>query len=187
MEIKEISITEIKPYENNAKEHPAEQVKQIANSIKEFGWQQPIVIDKNSEIVIGHGRYAAALSLGLEKVPCVRAEELTEEQINALRIIDNKTNESIWDIDILQGEIEELPECDFGEFGFSDYEIGAVKQVNLATEKSTKEKRKRIIIIMRNEEEQEKIKSLFGITDDLKPQYSAEDLMEREAEYESDK
>ncbi len=118
MKVKNISITEIKPYKKNAKKHPMEQVKHIANSIKEFGWQQPIVIDKNGEIVIGHGRYQAALYLGLDEVPVLRADDLTEEQIKALRLADNKTNESEWDNGLLSFELNEIVDIDMSDFGF---------------------------------------------------------------------
>ena len=122
MKVKNISITEIKPYAKNAKKHPMEQVKHIANSIKEFGWHQPIVIDKNGEIVIGHGRYQAALYLGLDEVPCLRADDLTEEQIKALRLADNKTNESEWDDELLNFELDEIVDIDMSDFGFADSE-----------------------------------------------------------------
>lgn len=186
MEIKQISIQKIKPYANNTKHHTPEQIKHIATSIKEFGWQQPIVIDRNNEIVIGHGRYAAALSLGLDKVPCVRADDLTEQQITALRIIDNKTNESIWDLELLQGEIKGLPEFDFADFGFNEFETGTYEETEEEPEdeatviKSEAPKKKRVIIIMRNDSEKELIKETFGIEGDIKPSYSAEELMAKE-------
>lgn len=90
MQIEYVSIGSIKPYERNAKKHPSEQVEHIANSIKEFGWQQPIVVDKDGVVVIGHGRLLAVKKLGYAEVPIVRAEDLSEQQIKALRIADNK-------------------------------------------------------------------------------------------------
>ena len=95
MKIEQLSVSEIKPYEKNAKKHPPEQVEHIANSIREFGWQQPLVIDKNNVLVIGHGRLLAAKKLGLEDVPVVRADDLTEAQIKALRLADNMTSAAI--------------------------------------------------------------------------------------------
>lgn len=103
-----IPISDLKPYPENTKIHTPKQIKQIAESIKQFGFRQNIVVDKNGVIVIGHGRFEAAKSLGLDSVPCVRIEDLTDEQIKALRIIDNKTNESEWDFDNLNLELESL-------------------------------------------------------------------------------
>lgn len=118
MKIEQISIKDIKPYEKNAKKHPAEQVEHIANSIREFGFRQPLVVDKDGVIVIGHGRFMAAKKLGMNEVPVVRADDLSEEQIKALRLADNKTNESEWDIDLLDVELDEIIDIDMSEFGF---------------------------------------------------------------------
>ena len=108
LEIVYLKPEELTPYAKNAKKHPAEQVDHIANSIKQFGFRQPIVIDAGNVVVIGHGRLLAAQKLGLEKVPCVRADDLTEDQIKALRLADNKTNESEWDLDFLDDELISL-------------------------------------------------------------------------------
>lgn len=118
MEVKQIPLAQIVPYERNAKKHPEEQVRQIANSIREFGWQQPLVLDKDNVVVIGHGRLLAAEYLGLEEVPVVYAEGLSETQIKALRLADNKLNESGWDFDLLDRELDELSDIDMTEFGF---------------------------------------------------------------------
>ena len=118
MNIENIAIKDIKPYERNAKKHPEEQVEHIANSIKEFGWQQPLVIDKDNVLIIGHGRLMAAKKLGLDTVPVIRAEQLSEEQVAALRLADNKTNESEWDFGILDGELDDIFDIDMSEFGF---------------------------------------------------------------------
>lgn len=123
MQIIEMNVDEIKPYEKNAKKHPPEQVEHIANSIKEFGYQQPLVVDKDNVLVIGHGRLLASKKLGIEKVPVVRADELTEEQIKGLRLVDNKLNESEWDFDLLNEELDSILDLDMGEFGFDlDFE-----------------------------------------------------------------
>lgn len=118
MEIKQMSVKDIVPYEKNAKKHPAQQVEHIANSIKEFGFQQPLVVDKNNVLVIGHGRLLAAKKLGMESVPCVCADDLTDEQIKALRLADNKTNESEWDFDLLDMELDDILDIDMSDFGF---------------------------------------------------------------------
>ena len=120
MKIENIRVDEIRPYEKNAKKHPAEQIKNIAQSIEDFGWQQPIVIDKDGVIIIGHGRYEAALRLGLETVPCTRADALTEEEAKKLRLLDNKLNESEWDLDLLA---EEMRELNYDDYDFGDYNL----------------------------------------------------------------
>lgn len=120
MDTVERKLSELKPYKNNAKLHPEKQVKTIAQSIKEFGWAQPIVIDENDEIIIGHGRLRAGLLLGLETAPCLVLKGLTEEQKKKLRLIDNKSNESEWDIELLRLELEDL---DFSDFPDVDWGI----------------------------------------------------------------
>lgn len=113
-------LAELIPYEKNAKKHDATQIANVAESIRQFGFVQPIVIDKNGVIVIGHYRALAAKKLGLEEVPCVCVDDLTPEQVNALRIVDNKSNESPWDFDFLEDELSELDLSDFDfDFGFS--------------------------------------------------------------------
>lgn len=121
MEIIYLKPGELTPYAKNAKKHPADQVEHIANSIREFGFRQPIVIDADNVVVIGHGRLLAAKKLGLDTVPCVRADDLTDAQINALRLADNKTNESEWDMELLGKELSELfNDIDMRQFGFDD-------------------------------------------------------------------
>jgi site-specific DNA-methyltransferase (adenine-specific) len=119
LRIEYIDPDKLTPYENNAKQHPDEQVEHIANSIREFGFRQPIVVDADNVVVIGHGRLLAAKKLGLETVPVVRADDLTEAQVKALRLADNKTNESGWDFTALEAELDELSaEIDMADFGF---------------------------------------------------------------------
>ena len=112
------------PYENNAKLHPPEQIDRLANGIKAFGWTQPIVIDKDNVIVIGHGRLMAAKQLHLEKVPVVMRDDLTDDEINACRLEDNKTNESDWDFEKLSVELAalDIAGIDMTQFGFEDIE-----------------------------------------------------------------
>ena len=115
MQIIQKKLADIVPYANNTKKHDETQIKNVAESIKKYGWVQPIVIDNDGTIVIGHCRALAAERLGIEEVPCVVVSDLTEEEINALRIVDNKTNESPWDFDLLSAE---LPEIDLSDFEF---------------------------------------------------------------------
>ena len=93
-----MDISQVRPYEQNAKKHPKAQVDAIARSIQEFGFNQPIVVDKNREIIVGHGRYYAAQQLGLQDVPVTVLENLTDDQVMAYRLADNKLNESEWDM-----------------------------------------------------------------------------------------
>lgn len=106
MNIIDMDINKIKPYEKNAKKHDDTQISNVAESIKQFGWKQPMVIDKDGVIVIGHCRYAAAKKMGLKVVPVVMADELNDEQVRKLRLLDNKTNESPWDFDLLAEDLE---------------------------------------------------------------------------------
>ena len=115
MQIIQKKLADIVPYANNTKKHDETQIKNVAESIKKYGWVQPLVIDNDGTIVIGHCRALAAERLGIKEVPCVVVSDLTEEEINALRIVDNKTNESPWDMDLLA---KELPELDLSDFDF---------------------------------------------------------------------
>lgn len=110
MEIQNYKLDHLKPYASNAKIHPQAQLEKIAKSIKEFGFLQPIVIDENNEIIVGHGRYEAASLLSLKEAPCILASDLTEEQVKAYRLADNKLNESDWDMDLAMEELKELSE-----------------------------------------------------------------------------
>ena len=101
------AIDAIRPYEKNAKKHPKKQVEQVANSIREFGFNQPIVVDKDGVIIVGHGRYEAAKYLGYEEVPVLEVD-LDEERAKAYRLADNKLNESPWDMDLVVEELKEL-------------------------------------------------------------------------------
>lgn len=121
MEIQEFGIDEIKPYEKNPRKNE-DSVKFVANSIKEFGFNVPIVIDADNVIVAGHTRWKAAKQLGLEKVPCIKKDDLTPAQIRAFRLADNKVGEfSQWDMELLGDELKDLGDVfDMGDFGFFD-------------------------------------------------------------------
>ena len=121
--IERLSPDAVIPYANNAKEHPDEQVKKIASSIKNYGWDQPIVVDADNEIIKGHGRLQAAELLGLDEVPVIRRDDLTDAEAKAARIADNKTAESPWNDDLLASELELLDDFDDVELGFDDGEI----------------------------------------------------------------
>lgn len=123
MEVKNIKVSELIPYEKNTKKHDKTQINNVAESIKQYGFVQPLVIDKNNVVVIGHCRLLAAKQLGMEDVPCVCVDDLTDEQVRALRIVDNKSNESEWDFDFLA---DELVDIDLGDFDF-DFGINKKK------------------------------------------------------------
>ena len=115
MEITNKRIADIIPYAANAKKHDKRQINNVAESIKQYGFVQPIVIDRDGVIVIGHCRALAAKKLGMQEVPCVCVDDLTPEQVNALRLVDNKSNESDWDFDLLA---DEIPGLDLSSFDF---------------------------------------------------------------------
>ena len=129
-----IEISKIIPYRNNAKTHTQKQIKQVAESIKRFGFVQPLVISKNNEVVIGHCRLEAAKLLELKEVPFISVENLSDKEVKALRLADNKLNESQWDMDLVLEELKALEddalvalsgfEKDFeNEFNFKNEEI----------------------------------------------------------------
>ena len=123
MDVRNISVKDLIPYDRNTKKHDKTQINNVAESIKQYGFVQPIVIDKNNTVVIGHCRLLAAKQLKMKEVPCVCVEDLTEEQVNALRIVDNKSNESEWDFDILPDELAEIDLSNFSfDFGIEDEE-----------------------------------------------------------------
>lgn len=110
-------LEEIHPYANNPRNND-DAVEAVANSIKEFGFKVPIIIDKNGEIIAGHTRYKASMRLGLTEVPCIIADDLTEDQVKAFRIADNKVAEiATWDLDALKIELEDI-QIDMSDFGF---------------------------------------------------------------------
>lgn len=114
-----MALTDITPYENNPRNNE-EAVEKVANSIKEFGFNQPIVVDKDNVIIVGHTRYLAAQELGLTEAPVIVAENLSDEQARAYRLADNKTGEiAEWDFEKLALELEEVESLDMSEFGFA--------------------------------------------------------------------
>lgn len=123
MEIKYKKIEDLKPYENNPRFND-DAVEYVAKSIKEFGFKVPLVITSGGVIITGHTRYKASLELGLKEVPCIIADDLTEEQIKAFRLVDNKASEiSDWNFALLEDELNNL-DIDMSDFGFNlDFNI----------------------------------------------------------------
>lgn len=121
MKVEDMKLSELKPYEKNPRKNDRA-VEPVANSIKEFGFRVPLVIDKDNVIVTGHTRYKAAKKLGMETVPCIKADDLSDEQIKAFRLADNKVGEiSEWDTELLDLECADLfadSNIDLELFGF---------------------------------------------------------------------
>lgn len=113
-----IAISGLKPYENNARVHSADQIQKIANSIREFGFVAPVIVDENNTILVGHGRAEAAKLAGLTEIPCRRVTHLTDEQKRAYILADNKLSDlGEWDYELLEMELDNI-ELDLSQFGF---------------------------------------------------------------------
>ena len=142
--VKWVAIDSIKPYEKNPRDN-SESIPKVAESIREFGFLQPIVCDSDGVILAGHTRYAASQSLGLKEVPVLFAKGLTEAQAKAYRLADNKVSESSrWDDGFLMEELNDLAVFDFdmADFGFDMSEVGRRRKSWAATEKKCNLKKK---------------------------------------------
>lgn len=192
MNIKNMKIETLKPYENNPRNNDGA-VEYVANSIKKFGFKVPIVVDKNNVIVSGHTRYRASLELGLKEVPVVVADDLTPEQIKAFRLADNKVAEkSSWDYGKLGIEIEDLLnlddlDLDLTDIGFGEFELKALTgdyepegfDEDLIKEYSENEQdylEKRRVIITYTEETAEIVRKMLGLEELKKVVYDIEEL-----------
>ena len=144
MQIKNINVDLLVPYQNNTKLHDEKQIKNVAESIRQYGFVQPLVVDKNNVVVIGHCRLLAAKKLKMADVPCVCVEDLTEEQVKALRIVDNKSNESPWDFDFLADELADLDLSDFDfSFGLPEkFDESTLDELFVDAEEKPKEPKK---------------------------------------------
>ena len=162
------NLARLKPYEKNAREHSPEQVAQIAASIVEFGFLNPILVDSNDGIVAGHGRLSAAKELALEVVPVVVLDHLTENQKKAYILVDNKLAENAtWNEDLLAEEIIKLnlQDFDLNILGWSDEELKALQEDGWASdiEDLTKDDEEHLdalqakITILLDEEDKEKV------------------------------
>lgn len=183
-------VEDIIPYENNPRKND-DAVDFVANSIKEFGFKVPIILDKENVIVAGHTRLKAAEKLGLKEVPCIIADDLTDEQIKKFRIADNKTGEiAFWDNELLKEEFLSMDDfSDMADFGFGDFELNILTGdyepdeyddeliEEYRRDDSELLKKKRLIINYETEEDEEFLKKLFN-TDNLKVLYQVEELKE---------
>lgn len=192
MNIVNIPIAEIKPYENNPRRNDAA-VEYVANSIREFGFKVPIIIDGDNVIVAGHTRWLAAQKLGMTEVPCVIADDLSPKQVKAFRLADNKVSEkSSWDYGKLGDEIRELLDIDLGfsltDIGFGEFEISALTgdfapdgfddEVIEQYSKNEQEhlEKKRVIITYTDENEAD-IKNILGVEEIKKIIYDISELL----------
>lgn len=122
MKVQNVSIQDVKPYPNNPRDNDAA-VGGVVKSLQQFGWQQPIVVDKDNVIIVGHTRYKAAKKLGMKEVPVVVADKLSPEQVKAYRLADNKTGENaVWNNKELLEELESFKDSDIFT-GFKSSEI----------------------------------------------------------------
>ncbi len=123
MRIIQKKISDLIPYLNNPRKNERA-IDKVAASIKEFGFKVPIIIDRDNVIVAGHTRLKAAELLGLDKIPCIVADDLSDEQLKAFRLADNKTGEfAEWDFELLAEELQDITDIDMSEFGFEVEDI----------------------------------------------------------------
>ena len=150
-------ISDVIPYEKNPRKNDAA-VKYVMESIKQFGFKVPIVIDSNNIIICGHTRLKAAKKLKMEEVPCVVADDLTDEQIKAFRLADNKVAEQAeWDFDLLADELEDLFDFDMTVFGFEDAEEEEPEEKERKDLSGEVGETFEVIVECRDEQEQEEI------------------------------
>lgn len=131
LKIEYVDIKSIKMYSNNAKLHPKEQIQQIKNSILEFGFNDPIAVWKDNEIIEGHGRLEAAKQLGMETIPIIRLDNLTDEQRKAYALIHNQlTMNTGFDLEVLQIELDSINTIDMGVFDFDIFSMDDIEEVS---------------------------------------------------------
>lgn len=128
-QIEMLGVDDIYPGRNLAKIHTPDQIVLIGESILEFGWTQPILIDKKGQIIAGRGRWLAAKSIGMEKVPCCRAGHLSDAQVAALMLADNRIAEAEWDTDILKAELADLKELDEAMLGLTGFDFDEIDKL----------------------------------------------------------
>lgn len=188
-----LPVEKIKPYKDNPRDN-SKAIKKVAASIQENGFRQPLVLDKNSVIITGHTRFEAAKTLGMEKLPCIIADDMSKEKVKAYRIADNKVAEySTWNDSLLASEMEALKELgyDLEDTGFSEIEIMELTEDILPEKYDSKEfkdyedeankklKSYNVIICCKNEKEQKFVKKLLREEKKLIRTYNASEIMKR--------
>lgn len=137
MTVVDMPVSQVIPYENNARKND-EAVAKVAESIREFGFKNPIIIDKDNVIIAGHTRLKAAILLGLQTVPTVRADDLTEEQVRAYRLADNKVSGfATWNFRKLSEEEEQLADFGLDRFGFETFDFDEIEKMESKPETKT--------------------------------------------------
>lgn len=189
LKIEYLKTEELVPYAGNAKLHPAEQIEQIKKSIEQFGMNDPIAIWKDNEIIEGHGRLIACRELGIEEVPVIRLDGLTDKQRKAYALAHNKlTMNSGFEFALLRDELKQLDEFDMTDFGFGEFEIGSLddefdpEPFDRQIEEEYPETglvSYNVIISCLSEEEQEWLKGLLKETGTLRKLYDCSVIMER--------
>lgn len=184
------SVDEVIPYENNPRLND-DAVEPVANSIREFGFKNPIIVDGSGVIIAGHTRLKAAKQLGLDEVPVIVADDLSEEQVKAFRIAENKTHDlADWDDDLLADELKALfDEIDMTDFGFGDFELAMLVDDmkpeawddDLISEYSQNSDdylaSKRVILTYSSQEEEEYVKKLLNVEAVTHVNYRVKDIM----------
>lgn len=189
LKIEYVALSEIKPYEKNAKIHTETQIEQIKKSINDFGFNDPIAVWKDNEIIEGHGRYQAAQELGYETVPVIRLDGLTEKQRKAYTLVHNKlTMNTGFDFENLVAELREVPDFDMEDFGFSSFLFDSEDEDFTPVEFDGDVEREygesglksfNCIISCVSDEEIEWLKDLLKEEKELHRQYNCENLMKR--------
>jgi len=130
-DVERVPVEDLVPYVNNPKDHPENQIEKLVSSIKNFGFTVPLIVDGDGEVIAGHARLKAAERLGLEEVPVIQRGDLSEAEVRALRIADNRVAESKWDNELLAVELEQLQDHDLGTevTGFEKEEVEDIMQV----------------------------------------------------------
>lgn len=189
LKIEYLNVDELQTYENNAKIHTGEQVEQIKKSIQQFGFNDPIAVWKDNVIIEGHGRLIAATELGLDKVPVIRLDSLTDEQRRAYTLVHNKlTMNTGFDFSALSEELKELENIDMSEFGFSSFEMNTYDE-DIIPEAFDNESLKEygegetvttvITIACQTEDEVEFMRNLLKEDSEMRKLYHARLIMER--------
>lgn len=157
LKIEYVKTEDLQTYENNAKEHPAEQVEQIKLSIAQFGFNDPIAVWKDNVIIEGHGRLIAAMELGMDEVPIIRLDSLTDEQRRAYMLVHNKlTMNSDFNIDLLAMELEDITDINMVDFGF-DLKLDELENELIDNTKEIDYKEKMSVVIDCETEEEAEI------------------------------
>lgn len=154
LQIEYLSPDELVTYENNAKIHTAEQIEQIKHSIQEFGMNDPIAVWKDNVIIEGHGRLIACKELGLDKVPVIRLDELTDEQRRAYALVHNKlTMNTDFDVSTLELELDDIADIDMEQFGFDDVELESFFSGEEQEQKEIEPQKPRLVVECADDEQ----------------------------------